>query len=338
MANNTQTTLANAIKTQYEKRLLTRALPRLVHGRWGLRARLNKTGAYELRKYGALSAITSALTEGTTPAEQSAISLTLVTLTPSFYGAWLGHTDELEMTVFDPIISEFSSILGEQAGLSADTLVRNSLTENATKDYAGSATSRATVDYPAHVPTYADFIKQVASLEAENAMPVDGDDFICIMHSFTWASLMQDPTFVNLFIHASGEGDSNPLRSGYVGRILRCKIFVSSNAREYADGGVGSTTDVYSMLFIAREAYGNVGISGNMPNLDVDSAPAQKVDGMTGQNVKPVEIIVKQLGSAGADDPLNQRSTIGWKMSLATTVTNAAWIRDLEHANVASDD
>ena len=337
MANNTQSTLSDAVKTQYERRLLTRALPRLVHGRWGLKARLNKTGAYELRKYGALSAVTAALSEGATPAEQSAISLTLITITPSFYGAWLGWTDEIDMTAYDPIVSEFSSILGEQAGLSADTLIRNTITDGATKDYAGSATSRGTIDAPAHVLTYADFIKQVAELEAANAMPVDGDDFIVIMHPFTWATLMQDPTFVNLFIEAGENNDMNPLRSGYVGRILRCKIFVSSNSREYADEGVGSTTDVYSMLFIAREAYGTVGIGNSTPNIDQDSAP-NKSRNMTGQNVKPVEIKVKQLGSAGADDPLDQRATVGWKMSLAESITNAAWIRDLEHANVASDD
>lgn len=337
MAENTQTTLSDAVKTMYERRLLTRALPRLIHGRWGLSARLNKNGAYELRKYGALSAVTSALNEGATPAEQSAISLTLVTITPSFYGAWIGWTDEIDMTAFDPIVSEFSSILGEQAGLSADTLVRNTITDGATKDYAGSATSRATVDAPAHNLSYADFIKQVAELEAANAMPVDGDDFVCIMHPFTWATLMQDPTFVNLFIEAGENSDMNPLRSGYVGRILRCKIYVSSNSREYADEGVGSTTDVYSMLFIAREAYGTVGIGNTTPNLNQDSAP-NKAHNMTGQKVKPVEIIVKQLGSAGADDPLNQRATVGWKMSLAEAITNAAWIRDLEHSNVASDD
>lgn len=142
-----------------------------------------------------MSAITSALTEGATPAEQGAISLTLVTITPSFYGSWVGYSDEIDMTAYDPIVSEFSSILGEQAGLSADTLVRNTITDGATKDYAGSATSRATVDAPAHNLTYADFVYQVAALEAENAMPVDGDDFICIMHSHSWATLMQDPTF-----------------------------------------------------------------------------------------------------------------------------------------------
>lgn len=182
MANINQTSMSDAIKTQYEKRLLTRALPRLVHGRYGMDARLNKMGSYELRKYGSLGIVSSALTEGTTPAEQSAPSLTLVTITPKFYGAWLGHTDELEMTAYDPIISEMSSILGEQCGLSADTLVRNVITAGATKEYSGGAAGRSSLDAPTHDVTYADFVKAVATLEAANAQPVDGEFYVCIMH------------------------------------------------------------------------------------------------------------------------------------------------------------
>lgn len=49
MANLNQTSLSDAVKTQYEKRLLMRAIPRMVHGRWGMVARLNKVGSYELR-------------------------------------------------------------------------------------------------------------------------------------------------------------------------------------------------------------------------------------------------------------------------------------------------
>jgi N4-gp56 family major capsid protein len=328
MANNTQTTLANAIKTQYERRLLTRALPRLVHGRWGMTARLNKVGAYELRKYGALSAVTAALTEGTTPSEQAAISLTLVTITPSFYGAWLGYTDELEMTVFDPIISEFSSILGEQAGLSADTLIRNTITDGATADYAGDASSRVTVGSNDSI-TYAGFVAQLAALEAANALPVDGDDYIVILHPNSWAKLMQDATFVAMFQQEASRESNSPIRSGYVGRLLRAKIFVSSNARVYA--GEGETSgDVYSMLFIAREAYGYVGMAGSFPQI-VDNLPNEVPAALTGKEVKPVEIILKQLGSAGADDPLNQRATIGWKMSLGVAMTNSSWARNFEH-------
>jgi len=147
---------------------------------------------------------------------------------------------------------------------------------------------------------------------------------------------MQDTTFVAMF-QAEAAGEGNPLRSGYVGHILRCSIYVTSNAREYADGGAGGTTDVYSMLFIAKEAYGTVGMAGTFPNLMVDGQ-GEKGRNMTGMAVKPVTMIIKQLGSAGADDPLNQRATIGWKMSLATSVLNSAWLLDLEHTNAFSDD
>lgn len=333
MANLTQTTMSDAIKTQYEKRLLTRALPRLVHGRWGKLATLNGFGAYELRKYGSLSAVTSALVEGATPSEQAAPSLTLTTITPLFYGAWIGHTDELEMTVFDPLISEISSILGEQCGLSADTLIRNTMTDGATKDYSGAATSRATLDAPQHNVSYADFVKQLAALQAGDALPLEGQDFVVIMHPHTFATLMQDSTFVNLFVN---EISDSPIRSGYMGRLLNCRIYVSSNSREYADTGVGSTTDVYSMLFIGKESHGYVGFGNITP--DMMDGGGDGYANNTGKQVKPVEIIVKQLGSAGADDPLNQRATVGWKMSLATTVLNSAWIRDLEHTNAFSDD
>lgn len=335
MTNLTQTTLSDAVKTQYERRLLTRAVPRLVHGRWGITARLNKFGSYELRKYGSLSAVTSALTEGTTPAEQSAPSLTLTTITPLFYGSWIGHSDELEMTVFDPLISEVSSILGEQAGLSADTLIRNTLTDGATVDYSNGKAGRTSLDAPADDISYADFIRQVAALEASDALPVDGEDYICIIHPHSWASLMTDPVFVNLFSHEADGSNTSPIRTGYVGRILRCKIFVTSNAREYTDGGVGSTTDVYSMLFIGRESYGYVGMAGITPSIVDNGGTMAKP--LTGQSVKPVEIIVKQLGSAGSADALNQRATIGWKMSLATSVLNSAWVRNLEHTNSFSD-
>ncbi len=233
----------------------------------------------------------------------------------------------------DPLITEFSSILGEQAGLSADTLIRNTLTDGATADYAGTATSRATVDAPQHYVTYADFIKQYALLQGQNAMPIEGNDYVVIVHPDTYATLMLDPVFVALFIQ---ETNDSPIRSGYMGRILNCRIYVSSNAREYADGGVGSTTDVYSMLFIAQESHGYVGFANITP--DMQDGAGDGFASNTGKQVRPVEIIIKNLGSGGTEDPLNQRATVGWKMALATSVLNSSWIRNLEHATIASDD
>jgi N4-gp56 family major capsid protein len=334
MANMNETTLASAVKTMYEHRLLHRAVPRLIHGRFGIPATLNHFGSYELRKYGSLSAVTSALAEGSTPAEQASPSLTVITITPLFYGSWVGHTDVLEMQAYDPIIEEVSNILGEQCGVSADTLIRNTMTANATLDYSGGETAIGNLVQTSDMVTYADFVRQVAALENANALPVEGENFVCIMHPFTWASLMQDPVFVNLFFEEAERDEDNPLRSGYVGKILRCNIYVSSNVQSYSASGASSCTP-YSMLFIAKEAYGYVGMAGITPD-ELDAPGMGEWEVNTMKEVRPVEIIVKQLGSSGALDPLNQRATIGWKMSLATSVLNSTWIRNLEHININS--
>lgn len=329
----TTTTMSDAIKTAYEKRLLSRALPRYVHGRWAMRARLSKNGSYEVRKYGSLSAVTSQLTEGTTPGETAAPTPTLITMTPAFYGAWMGFTDLVELESFDPILSEMTSILGEQVGLSADTLVRNEIVTDATISYSGGQSAVNTLDSPAHDLSYTDLIKEYAYLEAESALPVDGEDFILIIHPHTYATLMLDPTFVNLLIQ---EAPNTAIRNGYIGRILRMKIFVSANVTEWADVGLGGTTDVYAAILIGRESYCILGLSGYPEPSSVDN---QGPDGrpLTGQRLRPVEIIMKPVGSAGAADPLNQRGSLAWKMSLSTEILNSAWIRVIKHTNVFSD-
>jgi hypothetical protein len=50
MANVNKTGLADSIKVMYERRLLSRAVARFVHGKWGEIARLSKYGSYELRE------------------------------------------------------------------------------------------------------------------------------------------------------------------------------------------------------------------------------------------------------------------------------------------------
>lgn len=335
MAEINTSALADQVHVQYEKRLLTRALPRLVHGRFGMKATLSKNGTYQLRKYGSLSAVTTSLTEGVTPTETAFSSLTTKTLTPVWYGSWMGFTEKVDMVSFDPILSTMSGLLGEQAGLSTDTIFRTELVTDATADYSGGQAADGTLTYPAHEIGFEDILFQIAALEAENAMPVEGDNFVCIIHPHTYASLMQDPVFVNLFTQESGPASG--IRSGLVGRLLRCNFYVSSNAYEVADSGLNSTEDIYHALFIAREAYGSISFAGLDP-ANVDSGGPETHGGMTGKAVKPVSIIMKDVGSAGADDPLNQRGTMAWKMVLDVEVLNSSWIRDLHHTNTFSNE
>ena len=341
MATQTQTTLSDTVKTQYLRRLLMRAVPRLIHGRWGERANVTGYGLLEWRKYAAISVDDSgptALTEGVTP-DSDSTSVTAVTATPVFYGSYLQHTDELEMTAYDPIISEFSNVLGEQAGLAVDTIIREDLLGSSpTTRYAGSASGRGNVDSTNDLIDYPDFLKAVAVLMANSALPVEGARFACILHPHSYATLMQVSEFTNTFLHASPrDNDNNPMRTGFIGTFLNVDIYISGNAREYADEGDSSTDDVYIALFIGREAYGVAGI-GNIDPREVDGAGNDPFANNTGKgrSLAPVDLIVKPLGSGGTEDPLNQRGTVAWKAALDTVMLNSSWIISLEHANAFS--
>jgi len=330
MAVQTQSTLSDEVKTQYLRRLLLRAVPRLLHSRWAERARISGYGSAEWRKFASLSAVTDALTEGVSP-DNTSVSVSTVTATPAFYGAYIQHTDELELTAYDPILSNFSAILGEQAGLSVDTLVRNSLLGNVTTQYAGSAASRGGVDTTNDKIAYASFVKALSTLMAADALPVENGQYIALIHPHSYATLMQDTAFTNTFQNASPRDDSNPMRTGFMGSFLGVDIYVSSNVKEYADEGA-SSADVYVMFLFGKEAYGVVGI-GNLDPREVDGA-GPDAESLTGsQAIKPVDIIVKPLGSEGAGDPLNQRATTAWKTALDTKILNSAWAIQLEHAN-----
>jgi hypothetical protein len=88
------------------------------------------------------------------------------------------------------------------------------------------------------------------------------------------------------------------------------------------------------MLFIGAESHGYMGFGNITP--DLMDAGGEGYSNNTGKEVRPVELIVKQLGQG--DDPLNQRATVGWKMALDTEILDANRIRNLEHATIASDD
>lgn len=104
-------------------------------------------------------------------------------------------TDRLEMERFDNIIAETSAILGEQAGLSIDTIIRNALVSGATAAYPSDVSAVGSLDAPAHNISYKDIVKQSFALQAANALPVDGGRFVVIMHPHSLATLFNDETF-----------------------------------------------------------------------------------------------------------------------------------------------
>ena len=328
MANVNTVSMSATVKSAYDRRLMLRALPRLLHGRWGRSATFKGYKDWEIRRFESLSAISTTLSEGVTPSEHAAPNISTYTLTPEWYGAWVSYTDKLEIQNFDPVILETSGILGEQAGLTVDNLIRDELVANASIDYAGGAAARTDLDVNNDKISYADIVYDVATLEAESARPADGGMYPILMHPHSWATLMQDATFVSLFTREGGAS----MRSGLIGTIVNCSIFLSSNCKEWADGGQNSTEDIYSALFIGLESYGLAGMAGMAPNWNADGGPGLIWGQLTGSPVKVAEIIAKGLGETGLD-PLDQRGTIGWKLTHDSIVLQSNWIISLEHCN-----
>jgi len=88
-----------------------------------------------------------------------------------------------------------------------------------------------------------------------------------------------------------------------------CKIWTNATTATTAGYKAtgGGSNDVYATLILAAEAYGLSPLSG-----------------------EAMKTTVKPLGSAGSADPLDQRSTVGWKATTITTILNQAWMVRLE--------
>ncbi len=346
MPDVTISSMSATVKAQYEKRLLSRAIPRYVHGYWGMPARISRAGSLEWRRFNSLPAVTTPLVdltppgsytnEITPPAAQNAPTVTQITAYPQIYGAYLKFSEAVTLTSFDPLLSELSAILGEQAGASADTVVRDTLTAGYTFLGANGKTARTAIT-TSDLITFNDILKAYAMLIANHAMPADGGTFVLILHPYSYAQLVKDATFATLFQHEAERDPNSPLRSAKVGRILNMDVYVTGNAAVFVDGG-SSGTDVYTAILIAGESYGIVGLTGiQMPEGAWTPGEAGSAgEPNTGKNFSPIDVIVKPVGSAGALDPLNQFGTIGWKMSFTTKVLNQSWIFGIEHATMWS--
>lgn len=331
MATITLTNFSAAVKRYYLTRLLTRAVPNFPHAYFGKREPTPpRHGSVEFRRYESLGAVTTALNEtawgygGTVPAPVNP-TITVISVTPVMYGAYMEYTDDIEFASIDPLVSNMTDLLGEQAGLSLDTLVRDALqTSLTTNVYPPGATSDATVT-STMVFDYALLVKALATLWGNNTQPADGSNWVAIVHPFTVADMLKDNDIHKVFDNAARADRVNPFKTGLVGEILSTNFYQSTNAYVAAGAGTGGI-DVYYSLFLGREAFGLTGFSGKEPR-DIPITPEQM--NRTGDRTMPVDIIVKPLGYK---DPMDEIGTLAWKFSHASVALNTNFAVWAHHA------
>ena len=181
----------------------------------------------------------------------------------------------LELTSLDNTIIEATKLLGKQAGVTLDTITRDILMTGLNVSYAGGVESRSAVTDNI---TVADVVKIVAKLKAANAPKINGD-YVAIIHPYVAHDLMRDPEWIDAHKYAQPEN----LYEGEIGKVGGCR-FVETSEAKVIEGGI------FQCLFLGEGAYGVTEVTGG-----------------------GLQTIVKQKGSAGTADPLDQRSSIGWK-------------------------
>ena len=97
-------------------------------------------------------------------------------------------------------------------------------------------------------------------------------------------------------------------------KSMTASVTCEDNAVIYPGEAGAMGRDVYATMVFGENAYGTTEITGG-----------------------GLELIVKQLGSAGTSDPLNQRATVGWKATKVTVRLVEAFMVRIETASTFDD-
>lgn len=310
-ATTVQTTLLADLspenKTFYDMTLIDEASPELVHDQFAQKRPIPANGGkkIEFRKFASLPKALTPLTEGVTPDGKN-LKVEAIEAEVAQYGDYITQSDVLELTSIDNTIVEATKILGKQAGLTLDTITRNVLQSGTMVYYCpkgdGTAvTSRTNLDNTCRLTV--DVIKQVAALLKKNNAPKIDGSYVCIIHPFVAYDLMSDPEWIDAHKYTTAENIFN----GELGKIGGVRFVESSEAKVYEGG-------VFGCIMLGANAYGVTEITGG-----------------------GLQTIIKQKGSAGTADPLDQRSSIGWKAIKTAEILVEAYMYRIECKSKLSD-
>lgn len=280
-------------KTFYDMALIREAGPNLIHDQFGQKRPIPRGGGKTIsfRKFSPLEKATTPLTEGVTPAGNS-LNVSTVNATVSQYGDYIVQSDVLELTALDNTILESAKLLGRQAGQTLDTVVRNALQTGTNVSFCPKQTAQGEVEVTSReqldetAVLTVDAVQQaVTKLRAQNAPTIRGK-YVAIIHPYVAYDLMRDPEWIDAHKYA----DPDALFEGELGELAGVRFVQSTEAKIYRDETCPQGLAVFTTLFLGEGAYGVTDVQGG-----------------------GLEMIVKQKGSSGTADPLDQRSSVGWK-------------------------
>lgn len=278
-----------------------------------------------------LPAATTPLVEGVVPTG-STPTVNTVTATLAPYGDYIDVSDETGLfdvsgnILINPRSQSNVELLTEQAELTLDTIVKNVISAGTNVYYAGapSITSRGAVASTNKVAED-DFRKIVRTLQINKVRPISqsiaaSQGVATQPIAAAYIGLIGPTTLFDLsklsgWVPVHKYANPNMALPNEVGALADVGIrFLMTENDVLFDGEGDGGIDVYGTIVFGRDFYGQVTI----------------------QNKGDVQFLAKAPGSSGTLDPLDQKSTIGWKVSAfgAIILRQVAGVR-YEHAATA---
>lgn len=306
--------------------MLSHAEPILVLSKFGQNKPIPKNTAdnVKFRRPVPFTVSLTPLTEGVTPTAQQ-MAYEDVPATLSQYGAIVEISDKVADTAEDPVLKDASMLSGEQAAETIEMLTYGVIKGGTNVSYANGA-ARANVNT---IIELNDIRGATRALKAQrgkaitqmlggspnyNTTPVEGG-FVAFAHT----DLEADLRTLTGFTPVAEYGSRKPLCAEECGTVENVRFILTPLLDSFPDAGdtkgatkstSGTVSDVYPVIFIAKEAYGLVPLKGQ--------------NSITPSVINP--------NTPSKSDPLGQRGYVGWKTYFTAVRLNEAWLKRVEVA------
>lgn len=308
--------LTATMQIYYDRVFLERAKTELRHD-FGAQVRnipMNSGKTVYFTRFTPLALVTTALSEAGNP---SAVDMTAATVSATLadYGTYVTVGSLYSMTSIEDGLREHVDIIATNAGESIDRLIRTELASGATTllvststgGAAGSTTAVSTI-HTSDTLTGLEVRRVVRSLKNAKAPKFENGMYRGIVGPYTAMDLMGATEWLDAHRYT----DADAIKRGVIGKLHGVE-FVETNDQHYTLTAGFSTSatnvaNVYSNFFMGKGAYGVINLG----------------------SIRAPKVYVKNPGANSTDNPIDQFSTIGWKMPFVAKTLNSAWLFNLK--------
>jgi N4-gp56 family major capsid protein len=339
------------LSTYYDKRMLERLVPKPVMWDFGQKKSLPK-GEGKTVKWSRLTNLgnTMLLSEGTRPTPLSISSLN-VTAQLKQLGDYVAVSDYVDMTAISSLVEGAVDLFATQAGTSIDLFARdqlfggnlgygvtaaisnnrnisawvrsgatgsgstsalsalrgktigfyvdfvNQLSAGVTKNFSGFGATLNVSAWNKYPLTVNDIRDAVLRLQEANVPPMEDGYYVGFIHPTAAAGLKKDSQWQN-WNQYSGELTKQTMYKGELGEVERVRFVASTLVMKRAMNKGSNISGCFTTI-IGKDAYGTIDFDGG------------------------VHVYVKQPNQYDTSNPLNQWTTIGWKITLAARILEA---------------